>query len=326
MKNQPLQATSGVIFLAFVFLVPSTAPAASRVGIQDSSIQSPTSIVEQFYSTNVNRRSFISNLSQQRSQVAAEALLRLALDNRNATHREWAARNFVRTESGRVKALRLCDSEDSKVQLVGLLAVPKSEIHDTDIGHLLRSAASRDYLVRKAVLSLISDPATNLPAHARASVVIRAIETIDRLNAPEKMVHTHLGTLWNQRGFVFEEAVRALYCAKGLDLVALQPKNHGFSRDVFLIARGWRGDLSVKSSLSAIIQETRDPKLRELALRSWIVGKIGDPKDRNFLQRIERSDPYSCSSVTENTVVTPPHEKWPIRELAAEILSKMRPE
>jgi len=75
------------------------------------------------------------------------------------------------------------------------------------------------------------------------------------------------------------------------DLKRVMPAEPGMARDCTVIARGWRGDDSVRREISAICRSAAHPNVRAAAVVafSW----IGTADDLRLLEEVAERDPYS---------------------------------
>jgi HEAT repeat protein len=227
---------------------------------------------------------------------ARESLLRIALGRDSpggvGFGSSWAARNYVQLLEDRSDAKRLLASKDTGVQGVALFTLPGVSI-DVALFHQLEGflQSKSDYLRTRAAIVMATDPETTL-VRQKVSAIVKSLETVENLpKAREKFDSDHFGTLADH---VYYEFIKALCQMKGADdsLREQAGSTQGNVRVCLLIARGRRGDPSVKSALRTFLKDAKTQTMtmmRSSALHAFEA--TGTVDDLAFLQEMAQTDP-----------------------------------
>jgi hypothetical protein len=204
----------------------------------------------------------------------------------------WAARHYVQILPERSAARRLLVSKNTDVQAVALRALSGVSIDVDLLRHLEGFLQSDRYYVRTCATDMMAaDPEATLVPQ-KVSAIVRSLETVESLpQAGEKFQSDWLGTLADN---VYRWLIEALGKMKGADepLREQTGRARGTVRVCLLIARGGRGDPSVKGELRIFLQDTQMQTMtmmRCAALR--VFETTGTPDDLAFLQETARTDP-----------------------------------
>ena len=227
---------------------------------------------------------------------ARESLLRIALGRDSPAGvgfgSSWAARNYVQMLQERSEAKKLLASRDTGVQGVALHALRGVSV-DVDLFNQLEGflQSKSDYLRTQAADIMAADPEATL-VRQKVSAIVKSLETVENLpKARERFQYDRLGTLADN---VYWQLIEALCQMKGADdsLREQAGRTEGRVHVCLIIARGRRGDPSVKSELRIFLKDAKMQTMtlmRLSALRAFEA--TGTVDDLVFLQEMAQTDP-----------------------------------
>ncbi|MHB9007479.1 MAG: hypothetical protein ACYDC1_11170, partial [Limisphaerales bacterium] len=247
-------------------------------------------------SSSRQRHDILRELGTRRTADAREVLLAVVLGKHGNLHREWATSCYLQSldDKSQAKALLRADSDDAVGRsLAKMYGLPIDSSLLTEIQRLLGSPS---LYVRGNCVDLIERDPSGLHGPEKARLMLDSLQSATALPTATQFRNSHGFAVgeWTQLGAFAFNITSTLSEAKGIDPATLEqetPRWSGLVRECLIVARGWRGDRSIKAELLQVMEHGALPELRVLAVHSFQT--MAEPADRAVLERIANTDPFA---------------------------------
>jgi hypothetical protein len=224
---------------------------------------------------------------------AQEVLRDIALGRSIETNRSqwnWAATTYIGTLRDVRQAADLLDSQDRRVLGSALRALKGQEVDSSLLARLQELMRSEERSVRWAAASVMAADPGSAHAGEKVAAIADALADVKEVRETDQE-YARMGVDYSLAEMTYGGYIRSLADMRGADdaLRAVSSDVQGEALQAVTIARGLRGDSSVKGSLTGILQDTDAGAMRVWAAEA--MGRVGTESDIPLLREVAGSDP-----------------------------------